>query len=215
MSESIENLPYMERAARIQEISMNIVGYLSGKSIPVHLDVVLDEMPRLFDVTEDEVKLGLSQTKLSGIVKVDQLGNVALVTALGNVSDDAYQKFMTAADEAWDRYRAELAKVRQLAKAALAERTRKDFPDATGIVIELDMLSDDEDAVMWKTMLVSVEGPNPVQRNAGFEDSIVRVLKELETDVENCVSRCSNHIRDWAGIFEPVEGKPLQLLVRF
>lgn len=215
MSESIENLPYTERAARVQELAMGIVGYLSSKGIPVQLDVVLDEMPRLFDVTEDEVKFGLSQTKLSGIVKMDQLGNVALVTALGNVSDDAYQKFMTAADEAWDRYRAELTKVRQLAKAALAERTRKDFPDATGIVIELDMLSDDEDAVMWKTILVSVEGPNPVQRNAGFEDTIVRVLKELETDVESCVSRCSNHIRDWVGIFEPVEGKPLQLLVRF
>lgn len=215
MSESIESLPYVERAARIQEISMNIVSYLSGKGIPVQLHVVLEEMPLLFNVTEDEVKFGLSQTKLSGIVKVDLLGNIALVTALGNVSDDAYQKLMTATDNAWNHYRAELAKVRQLAKAALAERTRKDFPDATGIVIELDMTSDDEDAVLWKTMLVSVEGPNPVQRNAGFEDTIVRVLKELETDVETCVDRCSNNVRDWAGIFEPVEGKPLQLLVRF
>ncbi len=120
-------------------------------------------------------------------------------TALDAISvkdTTAADRFLGASDAAWSRYRDEQESLRKMIPEVLAERTHQDFPDATGLVFETEIL-DDGRTILGYT-LVSVEGPNRVEmRSAPFVSGDFKKLQRIENELSEYCSQAAEMESDW------------------
>lgn len=129
------------------------------------------------------------------IVEVRMPG-MATLDAISVNDTTATDRFIGASDAAWSRYREEQEGLRKMIPGVLAERTRQDFPDATGLVFETETL-DDGRAILSYT-LVSVEGPNRVEmRSAPFVSGDFKKLQRIENEMSEYCSQVAEVDSDW------------------
>ncbi len=108
----------------------------------------------------------------------------------------AADRFVGASDAAWSRYRSEQENLRRMIPEVLAERTKREFPDATGIVFETETL--DDGATITDYSLISIEGPDRMEmRSTPFVSDDFKSLQRIEDDLGEYCRQVADIESDW------------------